>query len=87
MYLVLIRNDILNTGCQMPKSQQSWVRSQHPLIQWNLRMADEAVLNKVHKNTQKIKKSPITSLLVHFYNNTDWCNKLFNVNDVYFLYH
>ncbi len=33
----------------MPKSQQSWVRSQHPPTQWNLRAADEAVLNTVHR--------------------------------------
>jgi hypothetical protein len=30
-------------------SQPSWIRSQFPLTQWNLRGADEAVLNKVHK--------------------------------------
>jgi hypothetical protein len=29
----------------MPKSQQSWVRSQHPPTQWDLRAADEAVWN------------------------------------------
>jgi hypothetical protein len=33
----------------MPKSQQSWIRSQHPPTQWNLRAADEAVLNTVHR--------------------------------------
>ena len=39
----------------MPKSQQSWVRSQHPPTQWNLRAADKAVLNIVHrKKIQKI---------------------------------
>jgi hypothetical protein len=38
----------------MPKSQQSWVRSQHPPRQWNLGAADEAVLNTVHrKKNQK----------------------------------
>ncbi len=33
----------------MQKSQQSWVRSQHPPTRLNLRAADEAVLNSVHK--------------------------------------
>jgi hypothetical protein len=36
------------SGCRMRKSQQqSWVRSQHPPTQWNLRAADDAVLNSV----------------------------------------
>ncbi len=42
----------------MPKSQQSWVRSQHAPTQWNLRGgADEAVVNNIHKN-KKIHKYP-----------------------------
>ncbi len=43
----------------MPKSQLSLVRSQHPPTQWNLRAADEAVLNKVHQKSN-IKKSDRT---------------------------
>jgi len=40
----------------MPKSQLSWVRSQHPTTQWNLRGANEAILlNKV------LKKIPLLS--------------------------
>jgi hypothetical protein len=31
----------------MHQLQRSWVRSQHPSAQWNLRAADEAVLNIV----------------------------------------
>ncbi len=31
----------------MPKSKQSWVQSLHLPPQWNLRVADEAVINKV----------------------------------------
>ncbi len=40
----------------MTKSQQSWVRSQLLLTQWNLKRGREAVLNIVHKikNSQKI---------------------------------
>jgi hypothetical protein len=40
----------------------SWVRSQHPPTQWNLRGADEAVLNIVHKKEKKAKKSPFKEL-------------------------
>jgi hypothetical protein len=40
----------------MPKPQQSWVWSQHPPTQFNLRAAGEAVLNTVHR--KNIKKSP-----------------------------
>jgi hypothetical protein len=36
---------------QMPKSQLSWVRSQH----FPLRTADEAVLNKVMKKSKKYR--------------------------------
>ncbi len=32
------------------------IRSQHPSAQWNLRAADEAVLNKVRKKTKKSPK-------------------------------
>ncbi len=38
----------------MPKSQQSWVRSQHPPTQWNLGAADEAVLNTVHEKNPPV---------------------------------
>ncbi len=34
----------------MPKSQLSWVRSQHPPTQWNLRGGRWSILNKVLKN-------------------------------------
>jgi hypothetical protein len=34
--------------------QRSWVRSQHPSAQWNLRAADEAVLNNVLNKSEKI---------------------------------
>jgi hypothetical protein len=40
----------------MHKLQWSWVRSSHPSAQWNLKAADEAVLNivrKIQKNTKK----------------------------------
>jgi hypothetical protein len=44
----------------VPKSQQSWVRSQHPPIQWNLKgstAADEALLNKGNKIFKKIPRN------------------------------
>jgi hypothetical protein len=45
--------------CKMPKLQQSWVRSQLPLTQWNLKGGrDEAVL-KILKNP---KKSPFKNI-------------------------
>jgi hypothetical protein len=47
----------------MPKSQQSWVRSQHPPTQWNLRGARYAVLNKVHN--LKNPKIPLFILVTH----------------------
>jgi hypothetical protein len=40
----------------MPKSQLSWVRSQHPPTQWKWGAADEAVLNNEHKKKKKRKK-------------------------------
>ncbi len=43
-----------------------WVRSQHPPTQWNLRGADEAVLNKLLKK-EKIRKVPLKkSIYLHF---------------------
>ncbi len=45
----------------MPKSQQSWVLFQHPPTQWNVRAADEAVLNKIQK---KIKNPPIGTIFI-----------------------
>jgi hypothetical protein len=55
----------------MPKSQQSWVLSQHPPTQWNLKgAADEAVLNNVHqkKITNKIpfKKNSLNCSFLFF---------------------
>jgi hypothetical protein len=41
----------------MPKSQR--FSGFDPSILWNLRGADEAVLNKVHKNIQKAPLSPL----------------------------
>ncbi len=35
----------------VPKSQMSWIWSQHPPTQWILRAADEAVLYKVQKKS------------------------------------
>jgi hypothetical protein len=47
----------------MPNSQQSWVRFQHPPTQWNLRSANEAVLNNIKRKNQK--KIPIHPCLLH----------------------
>ncbi len=55
----------------MPKSQQSWVRSQHPPTQWNLRgAADEAVLNTVHRKKKKEnpKNPPVKSSYYSVFN-------------------
>jgi hypothetical protein len=38
----------------MPKSQLSWIRSQHPPTQWNLRGGRWSSLNKVLKKSKKI---------------------------------
>jgi hypothetical protein len=43
----------------MYQLQRSWVRSQHPPAQWNLRAADEAVLNIVGKKKKKIPQKNI----------------------------
>jgi hypothetical protein len=51
----------------MPKSQQSWVRSQHSQTQWNLRAADEAVYVKrknLPKSPFKISFIAVPGLLI-----------------------
>jgi hypothetical protein len=51
----------------MPELQLSWVRSQHPPTQWNLRGGDEAVLNKVLEKSKKDWISYRKSLIIIFY--------------------
>jgi hypothetical protein len=41
----------------MHQLQRSWVRTQHPSAQWNLRAADEAVLNIVRKKKKISQKN------------------------------
>jgi hypothetical protein len=54
----------------MPKSQLSWIRSQHPPAQWNLRGADETVMNKVLKNLKNPpEKNFKKEILAGEYNN------------------
>ncbi len=40
----------------MHQLQRSWVRSQHPSAQGNLRAADEEVLNEVQKKIKCVKR-------------------------------
>jgi hypothetical protein len=42
----------------MPKSQQSWVRSQHPPTQWNLRGGRESSI-EIQYIEKKSKKIPL----------------------------
>ncbi len=60
---VWMRSSQVVSWLSMPKSQHSWVRSQHLPTQWNLRAADEAVLNNVHEK-KKSNYSPF--MYVHF---------------------
>ncbi len=48
------------TRLPMPKSQQSWVRSQHPPTQWNLRGGRWSSVEPVHR--KKSQKSPVRML-------------------------
>ncbi len=50
------------SDCHCRSRKQSWVRSQYPPTQWNMRGSiDEAVLNTVHK---KIPKNPLLIKLI-----------------------
>ncbi len=55
---------VIRAWLSMPKSQQSWVRSQHPPTQLIWEAADEAVLKKVQR--KKNKKSPVFTCKTNF---------------------
>ncbi len=59
----------------MLQLQRSWVRSQHPSAQWNLRAADEAVLNIVRKKKKKSPKKWIQTVILSLVD----CDRLYCV--------
>ncbi len=64
-----------NAACSR-NCELSWVRSQHPPTQRNLRGGDEAVLNKVQKNQKKSPFNDVDDSSMKFY----WSRNLINYN-------